>query len=70
MCEYCENSKRTNATKDLDISKRFDLRVIPEYKSIWLISKKTRIRSRNMIGTHPINYCPMCGRKLEEKQDE
>jgi hypothetical protein len=53
MCEYCDGSEKMK--DDIYISKDKNKYYINSYEvSSWTTSKKTEI-----------NYCPICGRKLE-----
>ena len=56
MCEYCEKQKRLLKGKR---------------DEIWINFGQLRIVAcKEWVIVVPIHYCPICGRKLEEKQDE
>lgn len=56
MCELCNGHKRVGEESYIrhsDVTKKFYLELFDEYEETY-----------NNI---EINYCPVCGRKLEEK---
>jgi len=65
MCEYCE--------KDYENKNMID----DENCTVTIINEKNEIEidyaeyfsynSRSYYGTFPINYCPICGKKLSNK---
>ena len=60
MCEYCENQKPLLTWQN---------EVYPWYSvDIHLLIVGDELKHYGQ--TKRIHYCPMCGRKLEEKQDE
>lgn len=65
MCEYCENDKPIFVSKGtfgkVDIS-------ITNYTHQLEFSIKDEIR--RTFTTTSISYCPMCGRKLKEADDD
>lgn len=64
MCRYCEKPRGHARTQDGRLAyiegDRFTASVIV------LLAKKYRIMT-GVILSSPIEYCPKCGRKLEEK---
>lgn len=65
MCEYCEKDKRKKRTMMLNtptIATKMKNNQNLEYLSIKHYNSKAVIIEDVII----INYCPICGRKLEE----
>ena len=61
MCEYCENCEKGKAIKEFESGSYYKIigTVIEHHEECWdsYYSYTDKI---------PINYCPMCGRKLGE----
>lgn len=78
MCEYCKNDGYYNRNKSL-ISKilknnvDIDLAInVKDRKIVASIENLIMsVKDGNwFLPTKKINYCPMCGRKLAEKEDK
>lgn len=68
MCEYCEKQKEIKScnfcgSAKAIISSSKDCKLL----DIWGDESKFQIFKRIYRPRFDINYCPMCGRKLEDK---
>lgn len=61
MCRYCKKPNKTIVTHLLGVSAFVGTGLL------WL-RFYDRKRNETFINTAPINYCPMCGRKLAEEK--
>ena len=80
MCEYCEckeTNNKYNYMDNLPILDDFDEKPFKNNKIYQYIRRLNKNKTYNLITEFPndngdvinlpIKYCPMCGRKLEEK---
>lgn len=63
MCEYCEKRKEI---KSCNFCGRAKARIIGTIIDIWGNGKKIRLFKDIYAPRFKINYCPICGRKLEK----
>ena len=62
MCEYCEKRKEI---KSCNFCGRAKVRIVGAEIDMWGDKNKIRLFKSIYNPTFKINYCPMCGRKLE-----
>lgn len=63
MCEYCEGKK---TKKSANFCGRAELRIAGDYMDVFGDGKEIRFFKSIYQPSFQINYCPMCGRKLNE----
>ena len=63
MCEYCEKEKVLKSSNFCGAAK---MQIIGEFLEVQGDSHKIKWFNRIYQPSFMINYCPMCGRKLEE----
>lgn len=57
MCKYCK--------KDNDENLFYEDRDDNDYLSVWIMDNKLNIHTNRYGDEIVINYCPICGRKLD-----
>jgi hypothetical protein len=67
ICPYCQKG-RLNALLNSETSAQTDLSVYVGYLNDAIIAKHYDIEgdTYDAVDVIPINFCPMCGRKLRE----
>lgn len=67
ICPYCQKG-RLNALLNAETSVQTDLSVYVGYLGDAIIAKHYDIEGEtyDAVDVVPINFCPMCGRKLRE----
>ena len=67
MCEYCKTGKRIEDVDDRDIDNGAYVFVDDDDNELSVVLEQTDYVGRDIDSLYinvPINYCPMCGRKL------
>lgn len=73
MCEYCEkgyeNTYISSRTLAIDGKTYKGLDMVITDRELWIFTVANSMRNSDIYGycekNIPINYCPMCGRKLD-----
>ncbi len=70
MCKYCdEEQKRIKDNYEIDNGYDQAYAIIEKSEGINYITSAKEIGTDSYIYSYHINFCPMCGRDLEEKYD-
>lgn len=74
MCEYCKKIIKNKRILDIDNEEETHMEIINQKRS-WGYMLYVEIEGQDNDGYKPsqffqINYCPMCGRKLIEQNED
>lgn len=68
MCEYCEyhKKKKSKILTSCNFCGSAKMQILGKYMDIWGDEKKFYLFKKIYHPSFYINYCPMCGKRLEE----